>query len=106
MSYWIRQLGLIVLGLLLSGGPLEMPSSGPESSPSATRSAPESGGASAGSPIRLCLRTSVAPLGLDVQVRTRGADEYIKSDAADRAVTVCLGAGPPPEEPERSTTDD
>jgi len=108
MSYWIRQLGLVVLGILLSGLPLEMqlPELGTSTSPSARQSAPEEARRDAESAIRLCVRASAAPVELDVRVRTQSVEERVKNNKTDRSLTLCLGAGPVPEEPDQSTTDD
>jgi len=106
MSYWIRQLGLVVLGILLSGLPLEMklPESGTSTSPSARRSAPEETRRDAESSIRLCVRTSVAPLEMAVQVRTQRGDGPIRG-SDNRSFTLCLGAAPAPDERGQSPTD-
>jgi len=104
MSYWIRQVCLIVLGVLLSGLPLEMSPSDPGSSPSATQLAPETDRRPAESAIRLCVRASVAPVELDVRVRTQSVEERVKNNKTDRSLTLCLGPALPSDETDRSTT--
>jgi len=106
MSYWIRQFCLVVLGVLLSGLPLEMPSTDSEPSPSATRSAPETDRRPAEAAIRLCVRASVVPVDLDVRIRTQSVEGRVKNNKSDRSLTLCLGPALQSAETDRSTPGD
>jgi hypothetical protein len=108
MTYWIRQFCLVVLGVLLSGLPLEVqpPDPATEASPSATRPAPAADRLPAGTPPQLCVRASVAPLELGVWVRTQNADERVTNKTGARPLTLCVGAASGPDETDRSTPDD
>jgi len=104
MAYWIRQLGLVVLGVFLSGLPLEMPLTDPGASP--TRSAPETDRRGANSSLRLCVRASVDPLEMDLRVRTQEENGNVKPNDDDRSLTLCVGAASGPPGTDRSTLDD